>query len=136
MEKLFRSLVLASFVLFVVWWYFPYIAPFLTDDPDTLYFWDSAGFDAKFQFPTWYFHLWFVFWTVTYAGLFFLYRPMRSVFVIGYIVSSITVLFHGTVIESPWSGLVGGLGTMLDGAIIAVSFLTSVSGRFGPQPKE
>ena len=131
MEKTFRGMVLASFIAFVVWWYFPYIDPLLTDDPEKLYFWDSAGFDAKYEFPPWFFHLWFVFWTVSYVGLFLFYRPMRSIFLAGYVISMATVPFHGTVIQSPWSSIVGHFGAMLDGGIIAVAYLTSVSTRFG-----
>ena len=136
MEKTFKTLVLSSFILFVIWWHFGYLDPFLTDDPDTLWFWNSVGFDAKFDFPGWYTHLWFAFWVVAYGGLFFLYRPMRSVFVIGYLLSYVTAPFHGSVIESPWSNIVGDLGTLLDGAILGLAYFSSVAKNFGREKAE
>ncbi len=130
MDKLFRYLVLSSLFLYVVWFFFPYAEPFIAD-PDTVYFWGGSGFDARFEFPSWYYYLWLTFWLISYAALFSFVRSARTIFTVGYILSICTLPFHGTVIQSPWSGLLGSLVSMLDGAILALAYFTSIGRKFG-----
>lgn len=134
MEKTFKTLVLTSFLLFLTWWFLPYAEPYLAPDAETLSFWESTGFDARMLLPNWFYNLWLVFWIVAYAGLFMMHRSMRTIFLAGYVLSLIMAPFLGSVILSPWSSVVSNIGMLLDGAVLALAFFSSVAPRFNRVP--
>ena len=130
MERAYKALILTCLTLYLVYWFLPYLEPFLADSEETLAFWDSTGFDRKFLYPTWYPYLWLAFWVVTYAGLYLQYRPRRTIFVVGYIFEFLITPFLGTIILSPWSAIVYDLNTLANGAVLAVVYLTTVAKSF------
>ena len=130
MERIFRGLVLSGLILFVLWWYFPYLEPNLTEDTVRLELWSISGFDSWFEYPAWYSNTWLAVWVLAYLSLFFFLKHGRTFFLVAYLVSLATIPINGTEIQSPWSALLGDLGTLVDGAILAVAYLTAVGSRF------
>ena len=129
MTKLFRSLVLLSLGLYVLWFYFPLLDPYLFDE-ERLAIWEYSGFDSKFDFPLWHSYLWLAFWAVVTYGLFNFAKWSRDVLIIGYIVAYFLAPIYGTTIQSPVSGILSDLTTLLDGIIIGMAYFSPVAGRF------
>jgi len=129
MTKIFRLLVLVSAGLYVLWFYFPYVDALLYDEW-RVDIWNQSGFDAKFDFPGWHFYLWLVYWPVVWYGLFNFYRWSRDALIIGYILSYFLAPIYGTSIQSPVSGVVGNLSTLLDGIIIGMAYFSPLADRF------
>lgn len=129
MTRIFRSLVLLSLGLYVLWFYFPYLDPYLFDE-ERLVIWDYSGFDAKFEFPIWHFYLWLAFGAVVTYGLYNFAKWSRDLLIIGYIVGYFLAPIYGTAIQSPVSGVLGDLTTLLDGIIIGMAYFSPLAGRF------
>lgn len=129
MTKTFRLLVLLSLGLYVLWFYFPYLDPYLFDD-ERLAIWDYTGFDAKFEFPLWHYYLWLAFWAVVTYGLYNFAKWSRDLLIIGYIVGYFLAPVYGTAIQSPVSSVLGNLNTLLDGIIIGMAYFSPVAERF------
>jgi len=132
MTRIFRSLVLLSFGLYVLWFFFPWFEPFIFDE-ERLAIWDSTGFDAKLDFPTWYSYLWFAFWAVVAYGLFNFFRWSRDALIIGYIVTFFLSPITGTTIQSPISEVVGNLNILLDGIVIGMAYFSPVAKLFNKE---
>ena len=129
MEKRFRYLVLFSFVLYVLWFYFPYIDPLFFDE-ERLGAWELSGLDAKFEFPAWYNYLWMAFWAVVAFGLYQFNAWSRELLIIGYIIGYFLSPIHGTEIQSPLSASVSNLNTLIDGVILGMAYFSPVAERF------
>jgi hypothetical protein len=140
MTKTFRLLVLLSLGLYVLWFYFPYLDPFLFDE-ERLAVWGYSGFDTKFEFPHWHYYLWLAFWTVVTYGLYNFAKWSRDVLIVGYIVGYFLAPIYGTAIQSPLSSVLGNLSTLLDGIIIGMAYFSPLAERFartttGDAPKQ
>ena len=135
MTRTFRSLVLLSLGLYVLWFFFPYLDPYLFDE-ERLAIWDYSGFDSKFEFPLWHSYLWLAFWAVVTYGLYNFAKWSRDVLIIGYIVSYFLAPIYGTTIQSPLSSVLGDLTTLVDGIVVGMAYFSPVAERFARRKTE
>lgn len=129
MIRIFRSLVLISFGLYVLWFFFPWLEPSLYDE-ERLAIWGSSGFDAKLVLPDWYFYLWFAYWGVVAYGLYSFFGWSRDALIIGYIIGFFLTPVSGTTIQSPISEVLEGLNVLLDGVVIGMAYFSPIAERF------
>lgn len=129
LTRRFRSFVLASLGLYVLWFYFPFVDPLLFDE-QRLLDWSASGYDAKLPFPAWYPYLWLVYFLIVAYGLYNFHRWSRDALIIGYLAGFLLAPVHGTTIQSPASEVVSILITLLDGIVIGMAYFSSVAERF------
>ena len=129
MKRIFRLLVLLSLGLYVLWFFFPYIDPLIYDE-DRLELWSYSGFDALLEFPAWHFYLWLVFNAVITVGLYRFDAWSRDLLIICYILSYFLSPIYGTAVQSPISGVLGSLVTLLDGVVIGMAYFSPIASRF------
>ena len=129
MAKLFRYLVVLALGLYVLWFYSPYLDPYIFDH-SRLEVWSLSSFDAKFEFPSWYYYLWFALNVIITIGLYRFESWSRDLLILTYIIGWFMAPVHGTAIQSPLSAVVGNLGTLIDGVVIGMAYFSPVSQRF------
>ena len=129
MEKLFRTLVISTTLLYVFFWFLPYIDHYwLNEDELDLASWDAAGSIVPQSLII--NLIWFSIWVTTGIGLYF-YRPAaRTIFLFLMPISTVYSAFCGFLVLPPISAAIIGLVNMLDGAVLAVAYLTGVGKRF------
>ena len=129
MESIFRFLVVASALLSITFWSVPYI-DFLWLSIEQMQILDLGGFGAIM--PTFEITYWgtLVVWLVISGGLFFYIKAARPAFVVFMAINIVLGLFYGISILSPLEVFIGSVLAMVDGAIITMMFLTSISGKF------
>jgi len=129
MESIFRFLVVASALLSMAFWSIPYI-DYLWLTYEQMQILDLGGFGAII--PTYGITYWgtLVTWLAISAGLFFYVNAARTAFVVFMIINVALGLFYGISIMSPLEILIGSIIAMVDGAIITMMYLTSISGKF------
>ncbi len=130
MTRIFRTLVILNLGLYLLWFHFPYVDPFLFDET-SVELWALSGIDAKFDFPTWYGYLWVLYWILVAVGLFQFYRWSRDALIIGYVLGFLLAPIYGTVLESPASTALGDLNTLLDGIVLGMAYFSPLADKFG-----
>ncbi len=129
MEKLFRLLVVSSIVILVVMWTIPYI-DYMWLSEDELKLLDANGYGAYIpNGPLVYWGL-FVVWLLLSIGLFFYSNMARIVFFVLIITTSMMEFFWGVRVFMSYEIMLNNTIAMLDGAIIAIMYLTSVRNKF------
>ena len=129
MTKTFRLLVLAALGLYVLWFFFPYLDPFIFGE-ERLAVWGSSGFDAKLVFPVWYPYFWLAYWVVVAYGLYSFFRWSRDALIFGYIIGFFLEPVYGTTIQSPISEVLNRLNVLIDGIVIGMAYFSPVAERF------
>lgn len=67
---------------------------------------------------------------VSLVGMFLLWRPARTVFVLITVAGTLWMFFYGLVVMLPAETALYELGLLLDGAIIAMSYLEPIKSHF------
>jgi hypothetical protein len=128
-EKLFRVVVVASALVYVVLWSLPYFDWQLHSDAEFELL-QLNGHGSVLPFPpalNWFLCL---AWLLTAVGLFFFNPFARAAFVVLVLVSGVADFFWGFVVQSSWESGLLNITTLLDGATLAMAYLTPVSERF------
>ena len=135
MEKLFRYLVVCTTLLYILYWCLPYFD----------YHWMSNEEIDLANYNTWGAilpnHLiihWgiFISWVLVSIGLFFFIPIARILFVIMQVTTTVLSLFMGYLILPPFNAALAEVVVLLDGVILAMLYLTSVSTKFEIPPNK
>ena len=106
---------------------FVYMNP---EDPDLWQLLLSDGYSATLTPGAAIYWAWAAVDLGVLAGLYFYWRPARTVFVVSLVLSIVIAAFEGVRVVHPLDIVVGTLMYPLYGALIAISYLTSVANEF------
>jgi hypothetical protein len=135
MSSIFRSLIIVYALLMLVSSFVPLLY-INTEDPDLweLLQWD--GYSATLTLDNSINWAWAVLDFGALAGLYFYWRPARTAFVVLLVLSTAMAAFEGVRVMHPLSIVAGTLMYPLYGALIAISYLTSVANKFEVAQRE
>ena len=129
MDKIFRTIVVTSAILFLIVTLLPFIDYlWLTNDQLELLAYD--GWDSIIPNNQFIYWLLTIIWLIISVGLFFFIRIARTAFLIMQITVFIASFFWGIRISSPEVTAINGLIAISDGAILVMAYLTSVARCF------
>lgn len=129
MITLFRTLLIASTALFAIVFWMPWFdEPFYSDEALQLLSMD--GFEARYEPGLLITLLFYVSGVALPLLMYFFVRWARSAFLVFSVFSQVAALLWGLRVSSPIESAVTGLILLMDGAILAMAYLTSVSKRF------
>jgi hypothetical protein len=132
MEKLFRILVIASISLYLVEVILPFVDYlWLTQEELDLMSWTGYGGAIKSSYT-----LYWVMsgvWVGLFVGLFFFISVARKLFIAYLILILVLTPFFGYSVQAPFAGALNTITNILDGAIIAIAYLTSVDKLFNKE---
>lgn len=132
MTTIFRILVGISIVGTIMLWIHPYWeAAWLSEDQMRLRQYDGYGaiVDGSMSFYWGY----LIAWMASLLGLFFFIKPARSAFVLLVALSIILNILWGIRIYLPYELALHNALLTIDGALIALAFLSPISQKFGSQ---
>ena len=134
MEKIFRIIIIISTVFTVLLWVLPYYdyAKFTRDEFNVL---SWAGYGAQLPFNEVFSLGLLAVWLVINLCLYFFIKPFKSIFTIVVVITCIFGLFWGISIYPPIEFFIFTIVTMLDGAILTMLYLTSISTKFNSPNK-
>ncbi len=132
--RLFQIFVVTATVSYVVWFFFPYISAGLAN-PLYLEIEQRAGEYAGFgallpvHHPL-YYGTWLGLWLIASVGLFFFQNWARHLFLILYVVGTLLIPLSGFSAQGPMENFFGQIATVLDGAILALAYLSPLAQNF------
>lgn len=129
MESIFRALVVGSALLSVVFWCIPYV-DYMWLSVEQIQILDLGGFAAIIQTHDITYWGTLVVWLVISIGLYFYSNSARIAFIAFMLINISLSFFYGLSIMSPLEVFIGSIITMIDGALITMMYLTSISGKF------
>jgi hypothetical protein len=132
-HRIFRALVVAATAIYVVWFLQPYGLGDLPDVEHQLLEHDRYGALLPVQHPLFY-CTWFCLWLVASVGLFLLQNWARHLFLALYVIGIALVPFAGFTVQLPIDTALSAVNTLLNGAILALAYLTPVSASFRAGP--
>lgn len=130
MSKLFNGLVIVVLLITVsMWLTIPYIEKYwLSDQAMDLV--SANGWGALVSVPTIFYWPILGYWIAVSVGLLLRIKPARTAYVVGLVVFSIVDLVSGFVVLLPFEAGLVGITSLLDGAIVAIAYFTSVEREF------
>lgn len=127
--RIFQLLVISSTVIYIVWFFLPYFSGYLTDEESRLA--EYSGYGAIFPVHNvLYYSVWFGLWFISAFGLFFFVNWARHLYLVLSLISLVAAIFHGFVVHAPIDALLSNANMLLDGAILALAYLTPLSENF------
>jgi hypothetical protein len=129
MRETFRGLVVVSTALYLVFWFLPFI-DWRWYSPEVLELRGMSGFDAKLVWPIFVDYLLLAAWLLAAIGMYFFRASARSLFLWLYIITTLVDPFRGTSVFTGVDVMLFSLSTVMDGAVIAIAYLTSVERLF------
>ena len=126
---IFRALVLSSAVLYA----FLYFLPFESFETDLsrINLLKSDGYAAVLNPQTWLLTIGiFALWIVAYVGLFRFQNWARNLYLVLTILALFATTLYGIRVVSPMEGVLDLAVNLLDGAILAMAYLSSVKNEF------
>ena len=133
MKKLFKNVVLASTILTIVIYILPYFdyANFTEKELDVLSY---SGYGSLLSTNTFIDWALAPLWIGTNIGLYFFIKPFKIIFTVVLLLTSIASLFWGLATFPSIEFTIINVLSMLDGAILTMLYLTSISGEFESPP--
>jgi len=136
--RLFQTLVVVSTLSYVLWFFFPYLTPYFANDlyreiASRLGQYDGFGAILPVHHPL-YYGPWFAFWLSASIGLFFFQNWARYLFLFLHVVGLVLVLVGGFSVRGPLENFFGALTAVLDGAILAMAYLSPLAAGFAKPP--
>lgn len=129
--RTFQILVVAATACYIVWFFLPYgVDYYLTDAEHRLA--KLSGYGAVLpaaQHPI-YSGVWFVLWLIAAIGLVFLQDWARHLYLMLSLLASVLILFSGFVVEPSLDALFSSVNLLLDGAILALVYLSPLADSF------
>ena len=129
LTEIFRGLILVSTFLYVVYLLLPFVPANWYSD-STLELLSFSGSDAILDIPVPIYHAISLAWLLTAVGMYFYIPIARSAFVWLYVITVPIDIVGGVVVTPGLDMAILSLSTLLDGAIIAIAYLTSVERLF------
>lgn len=135
MERLFRILLIFQLLLLTVFFFVPWGFAYGADAEMALTW---QGFNALVDEKAIYFsnQLASILYVVSYVGLFFFKNWARMLLLFVSVVGGVCISLYGVSIQSGFESMISYFMTLIDGALIVMSFLTSVHIRFNGETIE
>lgn len=132
--RTFQILVIAATACYVVWFLLPYWPFYLTETEQRMV--DVSGYGAVLpvEHPL-YYSAWFALWMIAAFGLILLKNWARHLFLTLSVLGSALAPFSGFVIQAPLDGLFANTSALLDGAILAIAYLSPLADSFNNRSK-
>lgn len=131
--RLFQMLVVSTTVIYIVWFFLPYWSGYLSDDEYRLA--EYAGYGAILPVHhVLYYSVWFGLWLISALGLLFFQNWARHLYLVLSLLSLVTAPFSGFVVQPPVDALFSNATLLLDGALLAVAYLTPLAASFKAMP--
>jgi hypothetical protein len=128
-NRVFQVLVISSFAIYVAWFFLPYWPDHLSDFEKRLA--DHNGYGADLPVNHFLFYgTWFGLWFISALGLFFFKNWARHLFLALSFLGLAMVPFSGFVVQPPIDTLFSTINLLLDGAILAMTYLSPLSASF------
>lgn len=136
--RIFQVFVVVSILSYISWFFFPYISerfanPLYLEIEDGLRQYAGLGALLPVHHPL-YFGTWFGLWLIASLGLFFFQNWARHLFLALYVLSTVLILFSGFSGQGAWENVLSQLTTVMDGAILAMAYLSPLSEAFKHTP--
>ena len=127
--RLFQVLVVSSTIIYIVWFFLPYLSGYLSDDESRLA--EYSGYGAILPVHhVLYYSVWFGLWLISALGLFFFENWARHLYLALSLLSLVAAMFSGFVVHAPVDALFSNASLLLDGAILAIAYLTPLAASF------
>lgn len=127
--RLFQVLVVSSTAVYVVWFLLPYLSGHLSEDEYRLAEFNGYGAILPVQ-NVLYYGAWFGFWLISALGLFFFQNWGRHLFLVLCVLGPALAPFSGFSVQAPIDALFSTANLLLDGAILAMAYLSPLSKSF------
>ena len=127
MTQLFRSIVIISTALTIVFYGLPYI-DYMWYSNEQLYLLDQDGLDATFTSNDYIYWGLLITWVLLAIGLYFFNKFSRACFSVLILITLLSSLLYGVRVLSPYEMLLSAAISMSDGAIFCLLY-TSPSPR-------
>lgn len=127
--RLFQIFVVASTAIYIVWFVLPFWSGYLSEDAHQLT--EYSGYGAILPVDhLLYYGTWFGLWLVAALGLFFFQNWARHLYLALSVLNPALAPFSGFVIQPPIDVLFSSTNLLLDGAILAMAYLSPLSAAF------
>lgn len=123
---IFRLLVVAATASYLVWFFLPYLA---TDLERQIAAYSGHGAVLPVRHPV-YYGSWLLLWLVAASGLVLLHNWARQLYLVLVLLGPVLAPFSGYVIQPPLDSMFSSASLLFDGAVIAIAYLSPVSGSF------
>ncbi len=129
MTKLYRSLLLISLLSYLLYILFPGTSVHsMSEDAYNILSW--SGYGAVIIWPTWLYWAFVFLWFPLTIGMWFYQGWARKAFLIMVLAFIFLNPLEGLYVSTGFDMMLAQLTASVDGAIIVISYLTSISGRF------
>lgn len=127
--RTFQVLVVASTAIYVFWFFLPYWPGYLSDGEYRLA--EYHGYGALLPVHhVLYYGTWFGLWIISAIGLFFFQNWARHFFLTLTLLGPVLAPFSGFAVQPPIDVLFSTTNVLLDGAILAMAYLSPLSVAF------
>jgi len=127
--RIFQVLVAAAIVCYVVWFLLPYWPGYLTDAERQLMDYSGYGATLPVEHPL-YYGGWFTVWIIAALGLMFFQNWARHLYLALSLLGLALAPFSGFVVQLPLDSLFTGANVLLDGAVLAMAYLSPLADSF------
>ena len=118
-----------STVIYVVWFFLPFWPGYLSEDAHQLA--EYAGYGAILPVDhALYYGAWFGLWLIAAIGLIFFQNWARHLYLALSLLNPALAPFSGFMVQPPIDALFFATNLLLDGAILAMAYLTPMSDSF------
>ncbi|MCP4407939.1 MAG: hypothetical protein GY807_09320 [Gammaproteobacteria bacterium] len=129
MKQLFRGLVVATTLAYVLWFCLPFISVHIFDS-ETLDALSWVGYGAIVNLGDLAPYIFLIAYGIIAIGLIYFHRWARTGFAILAVVTFILAPLSGLNVQTAIDSTLSYFFTLADGAILAIAFLTSISDEF------
>ena len=133
MHLIFRVLVSLAMIATALFWSMPYI-DYMWYPTDQLSLLDQNGLGASLHTGIIFYWFELGLWLIVSLGLFFYIPIARTAFIVLYLALTPLIFFSGIQVLTPIETFLSSILGLLDGAIIAIMYFTSVSEKFNGAP--
>lgn len=127
--QVFRFLVVTATVCYVMWFFLPFWSDYLTDIEYRAASYSGYGSLLPIQHPL-YYGTWFALSLIAALGLFLMKNWARHLYLVLSILGLASVPFSGFVIQPPLDTLFSSANQLLDGAVLAMAYLSPLADNF------
>jgi hypothetical protein len=129
MNRIFRIIIVISLAILCLKWILPFFDYLWLDQTD-LDLLNWSGHKSMITISPLIYWIMFAIWILLSLGMFFYNKLARTLFVAYLVVSFMLIPVFGYSVQSPLYLFLSGAESMLDGALIAIAFLTTVDSKF------
>ena len=126
--KIYQLSVITSCVLFVAYWYAPWLYGYLDSESQGILAW--GGHKSSYELPEWFSNAYLVIMIISYIGMLLLRKAFRTLFLILTIISFPIALISGMSVITGIEVVIIDISTLLSGFIIAIAYYSKLNEQF------